>query len=218
MKKRLVALLLGVTMLCSTFVGCGSKDADKNKVGSGVLTVGIPQVMSVTDFDDNALTKYFEEKISGTKKASTRPEFEKMLEEVKPGDTIYFESMSRMARSMQDLIETTNFLANNKKVKVVFIKENITVGGNGLDAMSQLVFNIMGAFAQFERDLISDRTKQALKAKSEQGVVLGAPRQYDADIEDKVISMRNAGHSLGKIALELGLSKSTVARICKRGE
>ena len=63
MKKRLVALLLGVSMICSTFVGCGNKEAEGNKVGSGVLTVGIPQVMSVTDFDDNALTRYFEEKI-----------------------------------------------------------------------------------------------------------------------------------------------------------
>ena len=66
---------------------------------------------------DYKIDQYFEEKISGTKKASTRPEFEKLIETVKEGDTIYFESMSRMARSMQDLIETTNFLANKKKVK-----------------------------------------------------------------------------------------------------
>ena len=63
MKKRLVALLLGVSMLCTSLVGCGGKETEKEKVGSGVLTVGIPQVMSVTDFDDNALTRYFEEKI-----------------------------------------------------------------------------------------------------------------------------------------------------------
>ena len=63
MKKRLVALLLGVSMICTSFVGCGNKNADQKKVGSGVLTVGIPQVMSVTDYDDNALTRYFEEKI-----------------------------------------------------------------------------------------------------------------------------------------------------------
>ena len=63
MKKRLVALLLGVSMICSTFVGCGNKDTDANKGGSGVLTVGIPQVLTVSDFDDNVLTKYFEEKI-----------------------------------------------------------------------------------------------------------------------------------------------------------
>ena len=167
---------------------------------------------------DYNLDRVFEEKISGTKKASGREAFGELLAVLEKGDEVYFESMSRMARSMQDLIDTTNHLVKVKKVKVVFVKENLTIGGdNGLDAMGALIFNIMGAFAQFERDLISDRTKQALKAKSEQGVVLGAPRQYDAGVEDKVISMRNAGNSLGKIALELGIPKSTVARICKRG-
>jgi len=61
MKKRVVSLVLGLTMLCSAFAGCGKKEAAQRK--SGVLTVGMPQVMSVTDYDDNALTKYFEEKI-----------------------------------------------------------------------------------------------------------------------------------------------------------
>jgi DNA invertase Pin-like site-specific DNA recombinase len=167
---------------------------------------------------DYNLDQVFEEKISGTKKASGREAFGELLEVWQKGDEVYFENMSRMARSMQDLIDTTNHLVKVKKVKVVFIKENLTSSGDGLDAMASLVFNIMGAFAQFERDLISDRTKQALKAKAEQGVILGAPRQYDEDIEDKVMSMRSAGHSLGKIATELSIPKSTVARICKRGE
>ena len=50
---------------------------------------------------DYKIDKVFEEKISGTKKACGRQEFEKMLKELKAGDTVYFESMSRMARSVQ---------------------------------------------------------------------------------------------------------------------
>jgi DNA invertase Pin-like site-specific DNA recombinase len=167
---------------------------------------------------DYNLDQVFEEKISGTKKASGREAFGELLEVLQKGDEVYFESMSRMARSMQDLIDTTNHLVKVKKVKVVFIKENLTISGDGLDAMASLVFNIMGAFAQFERDLISDRTKQALKAKAEQGVVLGAPRQYDTEIEERVMSMRKSGYSLGNIASVLNIPKSTVARICKRGD
>lgn len=167
---------------------------------------------------DYKIDKVFEEKISGTKKATTRPEFEKMLEEIKPGDIIYFESMSRMARSMQDLIETTNYLANKRKVKVVFIKENITVGGNGLDAMSQLVFNIMGAFAQFERDLISDRTKQSLQAKKQAGVVLGRKATYTADFRDKVVEYYNQGHSMEKTGKKFNVSSATVYRFVKECE
>lgn len=163
---------------------------------------------------DYKIDKYFEEKISGTKKASTRPEFEKLLEAIKEGDIIYFESMSRMARSMQDLIETTNYLANKRKVKVVFVKENITVGGNGLDAMSQLVFNIMGAFAQFERDLISDRTKTALRAKMQDpNFKIGRETVYLADTQDRVCDLYSRGNTMQEIATELGMSRATVSRI-----
>ena len=167
---------------------------------------------------DYKIDKYFEEKISGTKKATTRPEFEKLLETIKEGDTIYFESMSRMARSMQDLIETTNYLANKRKVRVVFIKENITVGGNGLDAMSQLVFNIMGAFAQFERDLISDRTKQSLQALKANGKILGAPRTFDMDFRNKVIAYYRQGNSMAKTGEHFGIAPSTVMRFVKESE
>ncbi len=63
-RRRIVAVLLVLTMVCGLFAGCGKKDTTKTKKkGSGVLTVGIPQVLTVSDFDDNALTKYFEEKI-----------------------------------------------------------------------------------------------------------------------------------------------------------
>ena len=167
---------------------------------------------------DYKIDQYFEEKISGTKKASSRPEFEKLLQVVEQGDTIYFESMSRMARSMQDLIDTTNLLANKMKVKVVFIKENIVVGGNGMDAMTGLIFNIMGAFAQFERDLISDRTKQSLKAKQEQGVILGRPKTIDTTIEQEVCKKYKKGFKLRELHEIYGLSLATLSRIINKGK
>lgn len=165
---------------------------------------------------DCEIDEIFEEKISGTKKASSRPEFEKLLAKLQKGDTIYFESMSRMARSMQDLIDTTNLIANKKKCTVVFLKENLTVGGEGLDAMGSLVFNIMGAFAQFERDLISDRTSQSLRAKQAQGTRLGKPTTYGVEIYPKVVELRKQGLSLQKIADILGIAKSSIASILKR--
>lgn len=162
------------------------------------------------------LDRVFEEKISGTKKASEREEFHKLLEVLQKGDEVYFESMSRMARSMQDLIDTTNFIVKNKKCRVVFIKENITIGGGeGLDAMGALIFNIMGAFAQFERDLISDRTKQALAALKEQGVQLGRKAKYTDEDIDNICRLEESGLSVREIAVITGISKSTVARLLK---
>lgn len=168
---------------------------------------------------DYNLDMIFEEKISGTKKACNREEFEKMLEKLQQGDEVYFESMSRMARSMQDLIDTTNFIVKTKKAKVIFIKENLSIGGeSGTDAMSALVFNIMGSFAQFERDLIADRTKQALQAKKEQGVTLGRPKTISDEIRQQVFNLKSEHKSYRDIANILNISIATVSRILKGAE
>ena len=162
---------------------------------------------------DYKLDRIFEEKISGTKKASGREAFGELIEVLQKGDEIYFESMSRMARSMQDLIDTTNMLVKIKKVKVVFIKENLSIGGDGLDAMGALVFNIMGAFAQFERDLISDRTKQALSAKKANGQVLGRPTIHTAEQREEVRRLYGEGKRVSQIAEATGLARSTINRM-----
>lgn len=163
---------------------------------------------------DYSIDRIYEEKISGTKKACGRKEFEKLLEQLRQGDEVYFESMSRMARSIQDLIDTTNYIVKTKKAKVIFIKENLSIGGDsGMDAMSALVFNIMGSFAQFERDIIADRTKQALQAKKQQGVVLGRPKTIADDIRAKVVTLKKLGKTYRQIANETGLGLSSISRI-----
>lgn len=169
---------------------------------------------------DYNIDRLFEEKISGTKKACGRERFAEMLEVLKAGDEVYFESMSRMARSMQDLIETTNILVKKYGVKVVFIKENVKIGGDntGMDAMTALVFHIMGAFAQFERDLISDRTKDGLKAKKALGVKLGRKRQIDEATESAIVKAYGTGNGVTyeSVAKQFGVSKYTVRDYVRR--
>ena len=161
---------------------------------------------------DYNIDRLFEEKISGTKKACGREQFAEMLTVLKAGDAVYFESMSRMARSMQDLIETTNLLVNKYKVKVIFIKENVHLGGgDSLNAMTALVFHIMGAFAQFERDLISDRTKDGLKAKKALGVKLGKPSIISDEIRAQIVEEYNTTKTTyAKLAAKYGVSQYTV--------
>ena len=174
---------------------------------------------------DHQIEKLYEEKISGTKKASTRPEFEKMVAELSAGDEVYFESMSRMARSMQDLIDTTNMLVKKKKVKVVFLKENLTIGGdNNNDAMATLIFNIMGSFAQFERDLIADRTKQGLKARREllgDQFKIGREKQFVQPSVIETIKSLYGKVSVSEIQRRVGISRRIVDRVireeCRNG-
>ena len=119
----------------------------------------------------------FKERISGGVSTSERPEWEKLLQVVKSGDMIIVSEMSRLARSLTDLINTVNHLIS-MNIGIRFIKENINVSSNGLDSMNKLIFNLFGAFAEFEKDLISERTKQGLQAKKEQGVKLGRKQTY----------------------------------------
>jgi DNA invertase Pin-like site-specific DNA recombinase len=167
----------------------------------------------------------FEEKVSGTKRAITRPAFEEMLEKLQPNDECIFESMSRMARSMQDLIDTTNRLVKQYKVKVVFLKENIVVGGNDKDnAMTSLIFNIMGSFAQFERDLISDRTKQGIRARRElkPDFKIGRQKTTDTALETEVrecyANRKSLGLTSAEICEKFGLTNRVFYRIIKESE
>lgn len=160
------------------------------------------------------LDKIFEEKISGTKTAKNRPIFEELLDILKEGDTVYFESMSRLARSIQDLISTTQLIAKEKKCTIIYLKENLTIGGAKLDAMSELLFNIMGSFAQFERDLIADRTKQGLEAKKQQGVHLGRKFEISEETKKKAISLRKKGLKFKEISDITGVSITRIYEFC----
>lgn len=92
------------------------------------------------------------EKMTGIK--GHRPELEKMLDRLTSGDTVVIESLSRLGRSTKDLIELME-LFNEKQVNLVSLKENIDT----TTAAGKLLFTLISAISQFERDCIVDRTK-----------------------------------------------------------
>ena len=79
--------------------------------------------------------------------------------------------------------------------------------------MGQLVFNIMGAFAQFERDLIADRTSQALQAKKARGEKVSRFDEVPTDKKQEIITLRKQGLSMQAIADKMHYAKSTVCKI-----
>lgn len=167
-----------------------------------------------------------EEKISGKKAADTRPAFNELLNKLKENDDVYFESMSRMGRNLANLIETSNFLVKEKKVNIYFLKENITLLHDTNDfnsSMTNLIFNIMGAFAQFERDLIADRTRETLQAKKEQGIILGRPTNQvsNEELKEKYTAKTPEGkylYTVDELINIFGLSKQTIiSRMKKMG-
>ncbi len=97
----------------------------------------------------------YNEKMTGIKR--NRPELEKMLERLTASDTVVIESLSRLGRSTKDLIWLMEIF-NQKGVNLVSLKESIDT----TTSTSKLLFTLMSALVQFERDVIADRTREGL--------------------------------------------------------
>lgn len=158
----------------------------------------------------DALKKYgvdtiYNEKMSGIKR--DRPELEKMLDRMTEGDTVVIESLSRLGRSTKDLIELVE-LFKSKKVNLVSLKESIDTN----TATGNLLFTLMSAIAQFERDCIADRTKEGLKAARARGRIGGRPKTNGEQVK-RAVKLYNTGqHSLKEIEELTGVKKDTLYR------
>ena len=100
-----------------------------------------------------------------------REQLDALVAFVRSGDTVVVHSMDRLARNLDDLRRIVQSLTG-KGICIQFMKENISFTGED-SPMANLMLSVMGAFAEFERDLISQRTKEGLKRAKSQGTQLG---------------------------------------------
>ena len=147
----------------------------------------------------------YNEKMTGTKR--NRPELEKLLERLTEGDTVVVESLSRLGRSTKDLIWLMETF-NSKCVNLVSLKESIDT----TTSTGKLLFTLMSAIAQFERDVIADRTREGLNAARARGRKGGRPRT-DSEKLRKAIKLYNTQqYSLAEIEDMTGVKRSTLYR------
>lgn len=122
--------------------------------------------------EDERCDRIYFEKITGTK--SNRPEFQKLLQEIQTGDTLVITKMDRFVRSTQDALNTIKFLFE-KGVKINVL--NLGIIEN--TSTDRLIFTIFSAFADFERDLIVERTQASKEiAKQRPGFREGRPKKF----------------------------------------
>ena len=153
----------------------------------------------------------FNEKMTGTKRE--RPELNKLLERMTEGDTVVIESLSRLGRSTKDLIELVE-LFERRGVHLVSLKESIDTS----TPAGKLLFTLMSAIAQFERDVIADRTKEGLKVARARGRCGGRPPINNKQLE-KAIKLYQAGsHTLREIEDLTGVKKNTLYRYMKKAD
>lgn len=123
-----------------------------------------------------AVDKIFCEKISG--KNTNRPEFKKMLEYVREGDVLYIESISRLSRSVRDLLSIVDILSS-KGVEIVSAKESIDT----TTPQGRFVLSVFAALSELEREQTLQRQKEGIKIAKSQGKYKGRqPMQIDEDL------------------------------------
>lgn len=150
----------------------------------------------------------YNEKMTGTKR--NRPELEKLLERITDGDTVVIESLSRLGRSTKDLIELTEIF-QKKNVNLVSLHEAIDAS----TSTGKLLFTLMSAIAQFERDVIADRTREGLISARARGRKGGRPKT-DPEAVKKAVKLYNTGeYSLKEIQELTGVKKDTLYRNLK---
>lgn len=164
------------------------------------------QIDMLTDY---GVDKIYSEKMTGIKR--DRPELEKMIERLTQGDTVVIESLSRLGRSTKDLIELME-LFNHKGVNLISLKENIDT----TTATGKLLFTLISAISQFERDCIVDRIKEGLAAARARGRV-GGRKPIDQSKVDKAIKLYKSNeYTLTEIEELTGVKKSTLYRYLQR--
>ncbi|MGI6091107.1 MAG: recombinase family protein [Saccharofermentanales bacterium] len=147
--------------------------------------------------------KIYQEKVSGV--AKTRKELDMLLEVLREGDVLVVESFSRLARSLKDLLNIVSKL-ESRGVAIISDKEKFDM----TTSTGKLMFNVFAALAEFERDLIIERTNEGLSAARSRGKHGGRPK-LDKNIIDQALVLYDSGkYTVKEIAEIVGIGRSTI--------
>lgn len=153
--------------------------------------------------------KLFLDKLSG--KDTKRPQLQAMLEYTREGDTVVIESLSRLGRSVKDLIEINEELTK-KGVALESKKEKIET----LTASGRLMFNVIASIAQFEREIMLERQREGIAIAKAAGKYKGRKEIAKPDNWDEVINRWKVREITATKAMEeLGLKRTTFYKLLK---
>lgn len=159
--------------------------------------------------------KTFTDKCSG--KDTKRPQLEAMLAYVREGDTVVVHSLDRLGRNLDDLRKVVTDL-NSRDIAVHFLKEGLTFTGDDSDtSMSKLMFNMLGAFAEFERSLIRERQREGIALAKKAGVYRGRKPSLTPREAEELRKRVATGEKKASLARELGISRETLYQYLRAG-
>lgn len=148
--------------------------------------------------------------VSGTK--ASRPGLDRLLAQIEKGDVLTVWKLDRLGRSVSHLVDLVDDLGR-RGVEL----RSLTEGLDTTTPAGRLTFHLMAAMAQFERDLIRERTAAGLEAARANGAELGRPSKVTREQYQLITRMADEGKSQRTIAATCGVPRATVGRII-RGE
>ncbi|HDG8789411.1 TPA: recombinase family protein [Staphylococcus aureus] len=178
------------------------------KIGYARVSTGLQNL----DLQEDRLNQYgcekiFSDHMSGSK--SKRPGLDKAIEYARSGDTIVVWRLDRLGRNMEDLITLVNEL-NNRGVSFHSLEENITMDKSS--STGQLLFHLFAAFAEFERNLILERSSAGRIAARARGRYGGRPEKLNKQDLKLLKTLYDNGTPIKTIAEQWKVSRTTIYR------
>jgi len=162
--------------------------------------------------DLGAVERVFEDKASG--KDADREQLQEMISFVREGDEVVVYSIDRLVRDLRDLQSIITQL-NDKGVAIEFLSERLVFSGNSDDAFAKLQLQMMGAFAEFERNIIRKRQAEGIAKAKQRGVYENRKRKRKVS-DKRITDLKQEGLNNTEIAEYLGVTRMTVYRALKR--
>lgn len=153
--------------------------------------------------------KIYREKVSGATRQ--RPEFQRMLDQIRVGDVIVVWKLDRLARSTRDLLETIETIqeAGGKFMSISEPWADTTTHAG------KMIMTIFAGIAEFERDLIRERTGAGREAAKKRGVQFGRPRKLNPEQMQLVRRLLDEGKSVRDLAKTFNVHIATIYRLAE---
>ena len=182
----------------------------------GYIRVSTSGQSTGRQLDGVVLDKVFTEKVSG--KDKDRPQLQACIDYVREGDVLHVHSLDRLGRSLQDLQRIVSELVA-KGVTVQFHKENMTFNKDNNGSMGKLLFQILGAFAEFEKNLVKERQAEGIAQAKAEGRHLGRSPKLSGEQKENLYKAYQKRHetneSVSSLARRFNISRATVHNILK---
>ena len=179
---------------------CSTDDQDQER-----------QICSLQDSGCEVIVGDF---ITGTSNYGDRKELSKLLENIQENDLLILDELNRLGRTMVTmLVEVNKLLEKGVKIKTLDGRLDTTTMP---EEIIRLIVGVMGYAAEMELKNIKRRTAEGRKVAVSRGVKMGRKRSYSHHQIEEIKAMRVSQRGYGSIAKSLGMSKSTIQRLCVR--